>query len=664
MENQKLERMPLPGNFRNGEQTVKRIRKLIHTARELGGTVFDVAVESGLFSAEHFIRLQLDQTVSPEPFLSEDMTVVTECYVEFDGEEKPDRIFLYSQEAQKDVCLKTFGRIGDRKLILPFDALPKLHTKGYRCYYAKRADEKSGEREARYRAVFGRDCQIFPMDNFWGQYTFIGSGFQQALVVRTDFAPVIVMPDIRAVEESVKMYHAENLIREETETDFRIERIGAGDEKVLAALESVSPESYETLPDGYRRLFYQKAYLSVYYPEVYEKVLAEEFEADDERSPRILEENRVTLGITFQDDRRAYAVCVQKDGTVKRVPGLGDPEEPLCNKYQFYGTGSLSNAGAAASRMALRMKEISQCAEMLLDVNVEKVRVTVELYGRELPTKERIALRMNQLRRAAKRLNREKGTSDLIAYEQIADLEPDGEALIHWAAEQAGIKDFAYLKAEDAVLNALKDTGAGRKIKENEILLLCEFDEKLLSLRLYRMRDKKAEQIVAKREIHPEEGLCQIEGTDWEGGIVYLLGQDMSRFMLEEGLRALVTGESEADKAALRELEDGVFLVKRQLKRADSATLVFDNGYLRVMKEYPIGRLEALFSPVLEKIEKLFTELLQESGIGKEEISVVFLAGEETDYPFVRKRIEEMTGKSAYGVNATECIAARGAALG
>lgn len=673
MENQVLQNMPLPHNFWRGERQIRKVRKLINTARELGGTAYDVAAESGLLSAAHFMELQFDPAATQEPVLAEDMTVVTECFVEFPGDEEPDRIFLYSSEADKDVWLKQLGRIQNRKLLLPYECLSELHEKGYHCYYAREEGGKGGKRSARYQRAFGRDRQAISMDNLWGNATYVGSGENQALIVRTVFAPVIVMPDVYAVEEAVRTYYAENLIREVNEGDFRIERIAPEDEEVLRRLAdpetevlgSSQPELYRMLPDGYRRLSYQIAYLQTYYPEVYEKVWASDFEPDDEKRTLCFGDNAVTLGITFQRNNKAYGVCVWKDGRVKRVPRLDDYEIPLCRKYAFsHGSRMLCNAGVAGSRLALAMKEIKQCAEVMLDVSVEKVCATYELLGEEMPTAERIALRMERWRRRAERNGTENSSFALIAYEQLKELHLDGEGVIHWAAEQAGISSFAYLDSERAILNALRTMRARQTLKEKELFLLYDFRPELLTLSLYRIgEDKQEELLVSLCEYDPERGNWQQEETDWQVDLEEALAQDMREFMLEEGLRSLVTGEGQTDRKAFEELTGRVDAVRSQLRRGDSAKLKFDNGYLNMLSEYPIERLEKLFEPILEKSRKRFMELLDRAELCPEEISAVFLTGEETEYPFVRKHIEELTGRTAYGVNDPECIVARGAAL-
>ena len=102
MENSESTRIPLPHNLPGGEVSIKKIKKLVDTAIELGGTVYEVAGDSGLLSASHFLELAFDEQITPEKVLSEDMTVVTEVYVHFPETGEMDRIFLWSKNAAKD----------------------------------------------------------------------------------------------------------------------------------------------------------------------------------------------------------------------------------------------------------------------------------------------------------------------------------------------------------------------------------------------------------------------------------------------------------------------------------------------------------------------------------------------------------------------------------
>lgn len=115
--------------------------------------------------------------------------------------------------------------------------------------------------------------------------TFVGSGFNQALLVRTMFETVLVMPDIYAVEQCIKAVYAEKLIQERYEPTFTLER-AERDAYVMKERELVRLQvfgrrelnEYTELRESYCRLIEQIAYVKVHYLMVYDIVWDEKFE--------------------------------------------------------------------------------------------------------------------------------------------------------------------------------------------------------------------------------------------------------------------------------------------------------------------------------------------------------------------------------------------------
>lgn len=675
MDTYETQNMLLPHNLPYGDGYIKKVKKLINTAEELGGTVYEVAADSGLLSARHFMELQFDEQVTSEHMLSEDMTVVTEVYVQFAESPELDRIFLYSDDARNDIALKEEGNICDGKLVIAYDKLKSLHAKGYKCLCQRSEDGHNGKSFVRYHSSFGNDRKMQSFQPWDSSVTFVGNGFNQALLVNTVFETVFVMPDIYAVEESIKTFYAEELIREKYDVGFWIERISQQDEKVMATLQdretdilgSSRPEIYGGLPESYKRLIYQIAYIKTYYPDVYELVWDEHFEPDDERTAISFDTSCASVGISL-GCYETYAVCRMADGSIKRVPNMKySYDTPLCQKYRFKGYGDIRNAGAAGSRMGLIMKEIKESAEFLFDVCVEKVYVT---HIGDLPDREEIVRVMKRrLNRAEMRGNANR-KSDLIAYEEIADKNMDGLEVIKWAAELANLPGFEYVDSLNAMVNAFEKSDERNVLKGDEIALLYDFRECDLILSLIRRNaDNELEIIAQEEEFEPELGIYDAEDYDYDEGeynpsLELVLGRDMDQFMTAAGLGALgICGENEVDEEAFEELRRSAPRVKRQFRRNDEVKLIFNNGYLSMMETYPVAGFQKCFEPVLKKSDALLRSVLDGAGLCMEDISKVFLAGEETEYPFVRKRIEELTKKEVCCINASVCIAARGAVL-
>ncbi|MGN0341355.1 MAG: Hsp70 family protein [Roseburia sp.] len=675
MEEQNAE-MTLPHNLPNGEKYIKRFRKLINTAMELGGTVYDVAADSGLLSAHHFLELALDEQVQEEKILSEDMLVVTEVYVRYPDMDELERIFLYSDDAARDSRLVREGKIEGGKLIINYEDLKYLHERGYLCFYQRAEDAGKGLSSNRFRDVFGSQQKRIPFQMWDEDYEhFVGNGFNQALLVRTNFETVLVMPDVYAVQQSIKVFHAENLIRQEYDANFSIERIQL-DGKVTGELENIrmalfgraKMKEYENFRNAYRKLTCQIAYIKVYYKKIYETVWEDdEFAADDEKTYcnfDLIED--VTMGISLSGYEGCFAVCRMPDGSIKRVPDMDCPYDiPLAQKYEFKGYGNIKDAGVAGSRMALIMKRMIRSAEFMLDVCVKRVVVT---HIGELPTNEQILQLMEKRRKRHEKRNEEALSLDLLAFEEMGNTEMDGLGVIKWAAEQAKIPQMEYVDSLHAVLTAFEKSEVVNELKPQDIALIYDFRPSALLLTLVRKEENATLSVIAEKEKWGPEYEMYEENELDEGAfnpnLEYVLANSMEDFMMDAGLRALgIYGEKEMDKEAFSELRGSAPRVQRQFKRNDEAKVFFNNGYLSMMENYPIEKFKTCFEPILKANEAFLCEFIAEAGISKEDIAKVYLLGSDCEYPFVRKSVESVLQKKTCCVYPCECVAARGAAF-
>ncbi len=665
--------IPLPHNLPGGEMSVKRIRKLVNTALELGGNVYDVAKDSGLLSAHHFLEENFGSSLVQETDVSEDITLLTEAYVYYPKSSAKERIFLYSEDAAQDDRLKDEGSIQNGQLIIEYNSLKDIHANGYRCLYMSEGNEKKGMPVDRFRRIFKQKQKRISFKTWDPSCAFLGNGINRALRVRTHFETVIVMPDIYAVQESIKTFHAENLIREQYDADFSIERISPGMD-VSADLENTfgllfgsdRQTEYETLPDSYRRLVCQVAYIRFCYPDVYEAVWERDYKPDDETVKTVLDEDdEVSLGISFADkNRKSYAVCRMSDGTVKRVPSMGCSfDEPLCRKYEFKGYGyTLRNPGVNGSRMAIQMNNMVQSAEVLMEVTVTSVYVT---HVGKLPTSKELASGMSRWQKKMKKYGNPDMRADLIAYNEVADKNLDGLGTIMWAAELAKIPNIEYVEPVTAIVNAYEKQAEENRLKDKEIALIYDFSEDETEITLVRKHEDGELEIINRKNTNESER--QTDEEDGSGnGFMELRGrleEALENFMLDEGLRA-VGIDAEQEQEAFRKLRESVPRVKRQFKRNDTAKLFFDGSNLHsVVKDYPIKLFEECYKPVLKNNEELMRETLKEAELSMNDVAKVYLAGSECGYPFVRKKLEKIANGKVRSINAAECVAARGAAL-
>lgn len=679
MKNVETEKMTFPHNLPCGQQAAKKILKLVNTAYELGGTVYDVAADAGLLSAYHYMEVLFD--VEGEEISSKDMTVVTEVYVRYSETAELERIFLYSDNASTDNRLLEEGHTEAGKLIIDYDKLKSLHEKGFKCYY-QRADEAGNVFSSRFKDVFGKDQKRISFKLWDSDFNFIGSGFNQALLVQTKFGMMLVMPDIYAVQQCIKVVYAEKLIQERYKPTFSIERTEK-DAYVVNELELVRFQlfgrrkltEYEEFYDSYRMLTQQVAYIKVHYLMVYDIVWDEKFEIEDERTIINWDDyDEVTLGISISEYEGCYAVFRNKEGRAIRVPDFDCPYEmPLQKKYKFKGCGNLRNAGVAGSRLGLIFKDIVSSMQAMFDVGVKKVNITCMS---EFPYNTDIIDFMEARKKRLKKngIPEEEDVS-LIAYQEAPyNICTSGGDIIEWAAELAGLKEAKYVGSINATVTAFeefarKNAPNEKLLEENEIGLIYEMSENQVELHLFIKEENGAFHLIDRRNTYGPVNddyydADELEEDEYSPDFDYVLGYALEEFMLSEGLRALgIYGETESDERAFEELRNSAPKVRQQLRRCDSAKVIFNNVYLSMLKEFPIERFERCYKPLLERNKRFLEEFLSNTDYSMDDIKKVYLVGSEWQYPFVRKYIEEIVGEKACYLAPFDCVAARGAAF-
>ena len=147
-------------------------------------------------------------------------------------------------------------------------------------------------------------------------------------------------------------------------------------------------------------------------------------------------------------------------------------------------------------------------------------------------------------------------------------------------------------------------------------------------------------------------------------GLREVMWSDMDHFMLDAGLRVLgIDNRKPGNKKALEKMRNDWLRIKRQLLRNNNAIIMFCNVYFSISMDYPIGRLEKCYAPILRNSDRALDVLFEKASVSKEQVAAVVLAGENCEYPFVQRYLEKYTGKIPEMVNMPEFVAARGAVL-
>ena len=584
---------------------IKTIYKLAAMATELGGTVYEIAQGGGLLSAARFLELH---TKKEDEKLPENVLLVTEAYVRFADREELDRIFLYHENMQSDNArtdreLLKEGSIEDGKLVILYERLSGLAAKGYHCIYRRSADGHNGRAFAHYHAAFGENKRMIPFQMWDSSAYFMGNGHNRALLVTTNFEQVFVMPDIQAVRESIWVVHAEQLIREKYDVQFYAERMRWKKEE-------------GEFPEEYMRLQYQIEFMKQNYPEIFELVWSRNY-------LKRFEGAGITVGVCM-DYYSSFAVCMMPDGTISRIQNFVHEEISL-------------------ETMSDIIKKVIISSEETYKVTVAKVYFTLVDNGNDC--------------------------AKIPAFEDFV---------------KQGLPEVEYVDYYTAIMHAYAGDEAVKGMKENDIALLCDFSEARMAWTVIRKcKQGSYEKIYRTEEPYPEDGIYYLDedfshvyeetfqdvyedefGAPVVPGLREVMWSDMDHFMLDGALRELgINGWKRENRKAFQKMHCDWIRIKRQLLRSDSAPILFQNSYLSITMDYPIERLEKCFAPILRNCDDILKVLFQESGVSKEELSVILLMGENCEYPFVQKHLEEVIGKKIGIVNMLECVAARGAIL-
>ena len=250
------------------KQRQKQYEQLYHTVEELGGTIYEIAKDSGFLSAYKYMLKWTDSEDETENITSDDVTLITECYVYAEGNDMTKRTFLFSED-EEETLLRSIGTQKDGRFLVPMHALKELEKAGYLCLNDR-----------------------LSLSAWTSDYTFLGDGWNRALFVETPMEDVYVMPDIYAVQQAVRIYSAECLIRKKMNPRFFAERINDADEVLLSNMETIIPQVFpehwlvgykeKTMPSSYQKLVYQICYIRYYYDDIYHQVWTESFSADSD----------------------------------------------------------------------------------------------------------------------------------------------------------------------------------------------------------------------------------------------------------------------------------------------------------------------------------------------------------------------------------------------
>ena len=162
-----------------------------------------------------------------------------------------------------------------------------------------------------------------------------------------------------------------------------------------------------------------------------------------------------------------------------------------------------------------------------------------------------------------------------------------------------------------------------------------------------------------------EDGVFQVLSTN---GDTHLGGDDIDNLLIDRVIAdaaTVVSGFSRTSEA-VQEIRKAVIQAKIDLSERDQTEIRIDDGRpdgLRDTKRLTRAEFEALIAPIVERTLEPCRQALADAGLDRSQIDEVVLVGGSTRIPLVRRRVEELFGKTPHSDLNPDEVVALGAAV-
>jgi Fe-S protein assembly chaperone HscA len=148
-----------------------------------------------------------------------------------------------------------------------------------------------------------------------------------------------------------------------------------------------------------------------------------------------------------------------------------------------------------------------------------------------------------------------------------------------------------------------------------------------------------------------EDGVFQVLSTN---GDTHLGGDDIDVLLMDRVLSDVASGSSRTSEA-VQEIRKAVIQAKVDLSERDETTL---NG-----KRLTRAEFEAIIKPIVDRTLEPCRQALADAGLQPSQIDEVVLVGGSTRIPLVRRKVEELFGKTPHSELNPDEVVALGAAV-
>jgi molecular chaperone DnaK len=160
-----------------------------------------------------------------------------------------------------------------------------------------------------------------------------------------------------------------------------------------------------------------------------------------------------------------------------------------------------------------------------------------------------------------------------------------------------------------------------------------------------------------------KDGVFEVLATN---GNTHLGGDDFDRAVVDWLLADIKVAHGEdlsSDPEAVQELRLGAEAAKCRLSSDDRTTLTIPFESFTYRREITRGELERLIAPLVDQTLGPCRLALKDAGLAPDQVSEIVLVGGSTRVPLVRRRVEELFGKTPHSQLNPDEVVALGAAI-
>jgi molecular chaperone DnaK len=160
-----------------------------------------------------------------------------------------------------------------------------------------------------------------------------------------------------------------------------------------------------------------------------------------------------------------------------------------------------------------------------------------------------------------------------------------------------------------------------------------------------------------------KDGVFEVLATN---GNTHLGGDDFDRAVVEwllADIRAVHSEDLSSDLEAVQELRLGAEAAKCRLSSEERTTLTIPFGHFTYRREIRRGELERLIAALVGQTLGPCRLALKDAGLTPDQVDEIVLVGGSTRVPLVRRRVEELFGKTPHSQLNPDEVVALGAAV-